>query len=561
MAEVELVAGRYPTRVPRVDKQMLMEGYSRIPEVLATMGYSSLRPGQEPVIVNILSQKDTICILPTGTGKTACFVVPTLALNWKTIVFSPLVALMRDQVKGLWRMGIKAAQMSSAQTDAENADAIKQWMAGDLQMLYVAPERLHNDLFRRAVDAIPPDLVVLDEAHTLSQWSDNFRSSYCRVGDFIAEKQPKVVLACTATCPAEVEEDIRRVLCIQRANKVIFYPRRTNLNLVSRDLPHDHFLVDEVRRVKGNVIVYCATIKRVESMAELLGNTLQEPVTIFHGELTPAVKRNNMDAFMNDNVRVMVATNAFGMGVDKGNIRAVIHRDIPGSVEALAQEIGRAGRDGNNSECITFFSSDSVNTQKFFIQSSYPSKHEVASVFRTIQRCAGPDGVAHMTTKELADRAGVHPMILYSIMEVLKGANVIERIKIEEKMVKVRRICAPGTSDTRFEEWYAAMEDLGVEHDNGFIELDLNNLAAYVNRTYQTAYKYIKQWEQDKLIKFIPPFRGSPIKVIGSLQNIDFERLKGKAELAYEKLEQVIKYHETPDRDKHAYLENYFQVH
>ena len=218
---------RWTSRTSAVNIESLIRGSSRLPWVLENvMGYPSLRAGQEAPITNIMGQRDTICILPTGTGKTAVFVIPTLCLDWKTLVFSPLVALMRDQVQSLQRMGIRAGQMSGMQNDAENAMAAQQWMAGELQMFYVAPERLRNELFQQAMKAVKPNMVVLDEAHTLSQWSDNFRPDYCKVGDFIVAYNPDVVTAFTATAPDEAIADIRRVLGLQEAQKIVHYPIR-----------------------------------------------------------------------------------------------------------------------------------------------------------------------------------------------------------------------------------------------------------------------------------------------------------------------------------------------
>jgi ATP-dependent DNA helicase RecQ len=538
---------------------ILKSGYAQLPNALRVMGFSQLRAGQEPVIVNIMAQRDTVCILPTSTGKTACFVIPTLCLGWRSIVFSPLVALMRDQVQGLTAKGIKAQAISSMQTEAENQSAIKRWAEGELQFIYVAPERLHNEAFKDAMMRVPPDMVVMDEAHCLSQWSDNFRSSYCLVGDFIREKNPKVVAAFTATCPDEVEHDIRRVLHLENAQKLSYYPRRTNLQLKSDNMLSETQLADFISGVDGPVIVYCATINKVEQTAKQLMSALREDVIIFHGELSPTDKRVNQDMFMNDKIRVMVATNAFGMGVDKGNIRGVVHRDIPGSLEALAQEVGRAGRDGNDSTCMTFYSPDSYNTQKFFIECSYPSKSEINAVMRVLNLAADSNGISQLTISDIAKKTNLFSRKVPAILEVLKSNRIIEREKNGEKIAKIRLDENTPEDDSRFEVWWNTILEYGIEED-GFFNIDLNWFSDHIGLGYQTVTNHFKKWDEQSVIRFIPPYRGSATKIIGSVNQIDFERLAIKAARAHTKLDQVLGYIKTPDNDKHGYLEKYFQV-
>ena len=547
------------SRQQQVKMDTLKQGYSNLPKVLNTMGYTQLRQGQEPVIINIMAQRDTLCILPTSTGKTACFVIPTLCLNWRTIIFSPLVALMRDQVQSLASRGIKAQAISSMQSDAENQDAIKRWAEGNLQFLYIAPERLHSEAFRDAMDSTPPDMVVMDEAHCLSQWSDNFRSSYCLVGDFIQKKNPKVVAAFTATCPAEVEGDIRRVLHLEDAHKLLYYPRRSNLKLTSANMTSDTQIADFLYGVDGPAIVYCATINRVEQTASLLQSALREDVIIFHGELTPTDKRVNQDLFMHDKIRVMVATNAFGMGVDKGNIRAVVHRDIPGSLEALAQELGRAGRDGADSVCMSFLSNDSCNTQKFFIESGHPTKSEINSVLRVLQTAADGDGVSQLTLMDISKRTNLFSRKVPAVLEILKSNRVIVRQKSGEKIAKIRLDENLPEDDARFTQWWDTIQTYGIEED-GFYAIDLNWLSDNLGLGYQTIVNHLKRWDTASVIRFIPPFRGSATRIIGSVDQIDFERLAVKAAKAHDKLEQVISYVNTPDADKHAFLERYFEI-
>lgn len=538
---------------------ILKSGYAQLPNALSVMGFSQLREGQEPVIVNIMAQRDTLCILPTSTGKTACFVIPTLCLGWRAIVFSPLVALMRDQVQGLTAKGIKAQAISSMQTEAENQAVIKHWAEGELQFIYVAPERLHNEAFKDAMMRVPPDMVVMDEAHCLSQWSDNFRSSYCLVGDFIRDKNPKVVAAFTATCPDEVEHDIRRVLHLDNAQKLSYYPRRTNLHLKSENMLSETQLADFISGVDGPAIVYCATINKVEQTAKQLMSALREDVIIFHGELSPTDKRVNQDMFMHDKIRVMVATNAFGMGVDKGNIRGVVHRDIPGSLEALAQEVGRAGRDGKDSTCMTFYSPDSYNTQKFFIECSYPSKSEINAVMRVLNLAADNNGVSQLTIVDIAKKTNLFSRKVPAILEVLKSNRIVEREKNGEKIAKIRLDENTPEDDSRFEVWWNTILEYGIEED-GFFNIDLNWFSDHIGLGYQTVTNHFKKWDEQSVIRFIPPYRGSATKIIGSVNQIDFERLAIKADRAHTKLDQVLGYIKTPDNDKHSYLEKYFQV-
>lgn len=858
-----------PTRESKINMDVLKRGYSQLPNALSVMGFSQLRPGQEPVIVNIMAQRDTLCILPTSTGKTACFVIPTLCLGWRSIIFSPLVALMRDQVQSLTAKGIKAQAISSMQTEAENQAAMKRWAEGELQFIYVAPERLHNETFKEAMTRVPPDAVIMDECftpdveiltehgfvrfdsleegvevaqfstvnnsisfakpveyicrehsgrmirlhsdrlcdldmtpnhelvaryvggfkkesvdnislnsykslpasgissfeglddltpeerlmiafqadgsfhaekksglhtlsfsfkkkrkidrflqlmqdgafkwsevktknnyrrflvfdianaskylkdnfsvnkfsykkavrfieevvawdgskltynthyysskvkdntdfvqsicilanyksnnivqedkrkktfstmyrlfismyvsdigaqqlnktefnytgkvycvrvptgniivrrkgkplvvgncHCLSQWSDNFRSSYCLVGDFIREKNPKVVAAFTATCPDEVEADIRRVLHLENAQKLAYYARRSNLHLKSENMLSETQIADFVSGVDGPVIVYCATINKVEHTAKQLMSALREDVIIFHGELAPTDKRVNQDMFMNDKIRVMVATNAFGMGVDKGNIRGVVHRDIPGSLEALAQEVGRAGRDEKDSVCKTFYSPDSYNTQKFFIECSYPSRSEINSVLRVLNLAADSNGISQLTISDIAKKTNLFSRKVPAILEVLKSNKIVEREKNGEKIAKIRLDENTPEDDSRFDLWWNTILEYGMEED-GFFHIDLNWFSDHIGLGYQTVTNHFKKWDEQSVIRFVPPYRGSATKIIGSIDQIDFDRLSIKAARAHEKLDQVLGYIKTPDNDKHSYLETYFQV-
>lgn len=527
-----------------------------MPEALAQMGFADMRKGQAEPISAAMGGRDQLVVLPTGAGKSAIFQLPTLAMRWKTLVFSPLVALMKDQVDGACRKGIRAACISSNQTDAENRSALQRWMAGDLQILYVAPERLNNEQFMHAIRMQPPNFVVLDEAHTLSQWSDNFRSSYYKIGHFVSEFNPDAVMCCTATCPPEVEADIRRVMAMPDAIKYVYYPRRSNLTLTSSPLESDFDVANLCKNVKGTYLVYCATIKQVEETAKTIQNYLGEDIVIYHGELPDETKRHNQDMFMNGTIRGVVATNAFGMGIDKPDIRMVVHRDHPGSLEALMQELGRAGRDGLPSMCMSYASASATRTQQFFIDSGYPQKSKIEHFYRTLVKCVDGDGKLMMTGSEMAERTNLQGRYVSSIIQILSGARVISRHEVNAKIGKVKFVGQ--WDDPKFTEYRDTINQGGERAANGYVEFDMNWLADRMGVKLPTVRTKINTYKKQGLIEFVPPFAGKATIFCGNLDQVDFERLKIKAAQAYKKLDEVLRYLSLPDSDKHAFLEEYF---
>lgn len=555
---------RFPDREVVNNIASLRQGMAQMPLVLQRFGFEKFRDGQADVVASILCERDTLCILPTGQGKSFAFIAPTLAMQWRTLVFSPLVALMRDQVQKLWAQQIAAAQMSSTQSEGENTTAARRWMAGELQLLYVAPERMRNEWFKQALTCVKPDMIVVDEAHCLSQWADNFRPDYTKVGDFIRDFPPKVVSAFTATCPPEVEQDIRRVLCMQQAHRLVYYPRRANLKLKSRSLTDDVDVTSFVESHEGQGIVYCTTIKKAVEMTNFLSYSSSTPVGIYHGELKPPEKRSQQDDFMEGKTRVIVATNAFGMGVDKANIRFVCHRNHPGSLEALSQEVGRAGRDGNDSECMTFFDKDSTRTQEFFIAQEFPAEGDVRKVFAAIERMMPASGTMNVPTDEISRVAGVHKWATGAAMSNLVSAKVIERSKPTSKSFKLKplRDLDKQSSDVsvRLMEFWHVARELGVA-EGDILSVDCAAFEERVGLGQYTVRKYFNAWTAAGLLHFEPPPRGGDIKLLGGIDRVEFERLARKRDRAYEKLTHVLRYQDIPDGDaKHEFLEGYFKT-
>lgn len=551
-------------RKKTIEGPAFIAGVENLPTVLGQMGFEGFRKGQDSVVTSIMSGQDTICVLPTGTGKSACFVVPGLAMGWKTLVFCPLVALMRDQVKSLWDKDIPAGQVSGMQSPAENVATLKAWAAGELDFLYVAPERLRNELFKKAMDQRPPEFVVLDEAHTLSQWSDNFRPDYVKVGAFIEERNPAVVASFTATCPKEVEEEIRRVLGIPEARLELYYPRRTNLELRTKTYTGSKCLADAARESGGSTIVYCATVKEVERVAADLQDWLPDDrVVFFHGQLDASTKRSNQDDFMSGRARVVVATNAFGMGIDKADIRAVIHRDMPGSIEQLAQEVGRAGRDGEHSICTAFYDNKSYETQKFFVDSGNPSKGDLRAFYDVIRKRADHNQEVRMTIKDVIQEAGVKSIYSRSLVAILVGVGIIERFSEEGRQTRIK-LTDTGrefrSEDKRMAEIMALVDEGGVMVTGRYIEFDADWVAERWGKAPITLMKWLKQWDRDNYLDMVEPFRGKATRLTGGLDRLDMDRLARKAREERAKLQSVLDYFNVPDADKHEYIEGHFDL-
>jgi ATP-dependent DNA helicase RecQ len=559
-------AVRFPDRNNINNMAQCARGFQNLNAVLKRMGFDKLRKGQDGVITSIMCNRDTLCVLPTATGKSACFTIPTLALDWRTLIFVPLVALMRDQVQSLWRKGIsEAGCLSSLQSEGENVQVARDWMSGKLRFLFVAPERLRNPWFQQAMKAVAPDLIAVDEAHCLSEHGDDFRPDYCKIGDYLRENPPKVVAAFSATVDEEAELDIRRVLCMNNAVKVTHMPRRKNLILSSSDLTHDNDVVDfleEKIKEKESFVVYCSTVKHVEEFTIFLQANLKGEVGMYHGKLTPAQKRSMQDEFMKDRVPGVVATNAFGMGVDKPNIRAVVYRDMPGNLGELSQGQGRAGRDGNISHCHTFFDDNGLRTQNWFLMTKYPSESAVRSVFLALKKLQKPNGMVQASYDDIAKVAQGHAAQIGAALQNLKAAAVIESTRPETKNHKIKFLDeVPKAQDLRFEEYKHVINQIGVEDNNtGLLMVDADTLAERLDVGDQTIRNNLRKYQSAGFLYFEPPYNGSDIKIIGGIERMEFGRLKDKQAAAEKKLKMVLDYNHVPDDQKHSFLEKYFGI-
>ena len=341
-------------------------------------GYDSFRPGQQGIVEALLAGRDVLGVMPTGAGKSVCYQIPAALSPGATLVISPLISLMRDQVDALNDLGLPAAFINTTQTPDEQAMVFAQAAAGQIKLLYVAPERLETGRFRDFAARTPISLIAVDEAHCVSQWGQDFRSSYLGIGDFIAGlPQRPPVGAFTATATERVRRDIVGLLGLRNPAVTVTGFDRPNLYFDVVKLETKYKAAWVARYVADHPdesgIVYCATRKTTETLADTL-NQMGHPAVAYHGGMSPDAREAAQRDFITDKVPVVVATNAFGMGIDKSNVRYVIHHNLPESIEAYYQEAGRAGRDGEPSRCTLLWNESDIVTRRRLLDNDYENE-------------------------------------------------------------------------------------------------------------------------------------------------------------------------------------------
>ena len=341
-------------------------------------GYDSFRPGQQGIVEALLAGRDVLGVMPTGAGKSVCYQIPAALSPDATLVISPLISLMRDQVDALNDLGLPAAFINTTQTPDEQAMVFAQAAAGQIKLLYVAPERLETGRFRDFAARTPISLIAVDEAHCVSQWGQDFRSSYLGIGDFIAGlPQRPPVGAFTATATERVRRDIVGLLGLRNPAVTVTGFDRPNLYFDVVKLETKYKAAWVARYVADHPdesgIVYCATRKTTEALADTL-NQMGHPAVAYHGGMSPDAREAAQRDFITDKVPVVVATNAFGMGIDKSNVRYVIHHNLPESIEAYYQEAGRAGRDGEPSRCTLLWNESDIVTRRRLLDNDYENE-------------------------------------------------------------------------------------------------------------------------------------------------------------------------------------------
>ena len=536
----------------------MTQSSAQLDDYLSRFRLSAFRPGQEDVIRTVLEGRDCLCVMPTGGGKSLCYQLPALALDGLTIVVSPLIALMKDQVDQLRELGLPVTYINSTLTPDEQSERLRAVASGEIKMVYAVPERFRSPRFLEAVQAAGLKLLAIDEAHCISQWGHDFRPDYAKLGHFREALGNPPTIALTATATGDVRQDIIDQLKLDEPETFIRGFARDNLFYrvwkASGERDKLERLVEFLERTPGTGIIYASTRRRTEELAEALGKRLRRRVIAYHAGLLPEPRKSAQEAFMRGDIEIIVATTAFGMGIDKADVRFVVHYNLPGTIEGYYQEAGRAGRDGLPSECLLLYNASDRYIQEWFIESAYPGPENVELVYEYLasvdadpiqltqqeikERLAlpiGPDGVG--TCEQLLESAGVLQRLVASENRatVQLGSQLPTLVDLLPKRAKVRRTVL------------RALEQIVGSRRNepvSFEPVQLLRLTGLEQTSIATALRELNELDA---FDYVPPFRGRAIRMLDretpfEQLDIDFESIERRKAYEYEKLNRVIQF-------------------
>jgi ATP-dependent DNA helicase RecQ len=396
-----------------------------------TFGLAKLRPGQAEVIRSVLEGNNTLAIMPTGAGKSLCYQLPSLHLPGTTVVVSPLISLMKDQVDKLEDAGLDAAQLNSALTTQEHEENLEQIKTEKSDFIFVTPERFTDQKFLAELRKRAISFVVIDEAHCISEWGHDFRPAYLSLGVAVKTLGSPPVLALTATATPEVTVDIEKQLDLGKLQVVKTGIYRANLRFEVKRVTNEREKHEELIRIlnghEGAGIIYAATVKTVEALADWL-KAFDFKIEKYHGRMKASDRKRNQDAFMNGELKAILATNAFGMGIDKPDICFVVHYQMPGSLEAYYQEAGRAGRDGEPATCSLFYQLEDRRTHQFFLGGKHPKYNDILAVYQVLETLGAAESpVTLATVQEYANTASDTKVRV--ILSLLKELKIVRELR------------------------------------------------------------------------------------------------------------------------------------
>lgn len=518
-------------------------------------GFDDYRSGQEEAIKSILSGRDALIVMPTGAGKSLCYQLPALALPGVTIIVSPLIALMKDQVDDLQERNIPATFINSSISGAEIANRLRDVASKKIKILYIAPERFYDKKFVEALQSIEVSLFAVDEAHCISEWGHDFRPSYLQLKNSIEKLSRPTVIALTATATPDVREDIISSLGLSNPYILVTGFDRPNLNYsVIRATPTEKIehALDLIQKTTGPVIVYAGTRDTVDTLVELLSlNNVS--VVGYHAGLDSEERSLNQQRFMNDKVRVMVATNAFGLGVDKPNVRLLIHFDMPGTMEAYYQEAGRAGRDGDLSHAILLYHPSDRYLREFFLEGENPSPELIRSVYSYLTYQSGE--IIYTTYREILDAIDmrVPELAISTALKILEHAGYIKRphegraeayLRLTQTLAEIE-LQVNKRAKVQAEVWRELCNHYGKELEEG-IRFSVESFIQKCNITRESFSRSLKAFNEKGFCIYEPPFRGQEIRLtkhVGREElKLDWRALALKRQRETEKLNNMEAY-------------------
>jgi ATP-dependent DNA helicase RecQ len=538
-------------------------------------GLERFRPGQREVIEQVLQGRDVLCVMPTGGGKSLCYQLPALLLPGLTLVVSPLIALMKDQVDALVQRGVRATLINSTLDPAEQRARIQDAEAGRYELVYVAPERFRSRRFVEAMARVRPALLAVDEAHCISEWGHDFRPDYAKIGQARRQLGSPACIALTATATDLVRRDVADQLDLRDPAQFVTGFDRPNLSYAvvatRRDNDKLSALAGVLDQNPGAAIIYASSRARCESVAEFLGRELRREAVVYHAGLTREERTAGQERFMRGDAEVVVATNAFGMGVDKPDIRSVIHYNIPGTLEAYYQEAGRAGRDGLPAECVLLYAPGDRFLQELFIENEYPPAATVYQVYNFL-RGLDADPI-ELTQAEIKEAAGVslNEQSVGTALKILEGAGAIEKFLPRENMAIVRINAEddePSLAGRLGPQAHVqrivllGLEGLVNRRFGEPVYFHPDEFAAALGLDRPALGRAIKALTAELPVDYVPPFRGNALRVLDRQRRptdlgIDFTTLEKRKRREYDKLDRMIKYAQT-DQCRRSYLLGYF---
>ena len=529
---------------------------------LSRFKLSAFRPGQREVIAAVVAGEDCLCVMPTGGGKSLCYQLPAVAREGLTLVVSPLISLMKDQVDQLERLGLRATFINSTLELAEQSARIERMKAGQYDLVYCAAERFRSSRFIEAVQVSQLQLLAIDEAHCISEWGHDFRPDYTKLGRARIRLGNPPTIALTATATDTVRRDIVEQLALRHPRVFVTGFARPNLHLEvqtpATNPQKDETLLEFLKRNDGSGIIYCSSRKRCEEVAELVASKTKRTVGIYHAGLANDERRLTQERFMADKLQIVTATNAFGMGIDKPDVRFVVHYNLPGTLEAYYQEAGRAGRDGLPSNCLLLFSYGDRMIQEFFIESAFPSRELVAEVYNYLRQL-DLDPI-EQTQQEIKETLGLQELSIAGVgacERMLEKAGVLERLEPRQNMAMVKLDSdLPTLVDLLPRQAVAqrrvlrAIEQIVGPRRSEMVYLNPRQLAETVEMDQAALGRALRELKELQAFDYVPPFRGRAIHMLQRQTpfhqlNLDFETLERRKAGEYEKLERVITYART----------------